>query len=504
MRIRLRALARTRTVPEAMKSLLSTKMPKGELFLFLFSFLTALLTALPGLLYRNSLDWDEDVFQYVTQRIVFHHELPYVTTFENKPPLAYFAYFIPVLLQPEDKLILRSFASTLLAIIAYSIAHIFLSDVRNRTKIVYILTFMITYRFYPGGLTWLTELNGTLILVLLMYLIANTLRKESNLLYFTIGVVSSCAILTRTNLIFPVVFLALLLLASSRNRSNFRWPKVFSYIIGFVMPFIFLILFYLVLGQIQELYKGLLQLPIAITGSGSQIQFGVRRIFIYFLGLFLSLYLLRSTSNSESSDSKFKARILVFTHTGLLLSIIFNLPNFGHHLLQIVPTTLAMLFLAFRNSISGHSILSKVLMLSLFIGFFVVSITQQTPRPNSTIWKKENNLVNQLKSAGMKVGDTLWSTHYNFLYSRFQTTPISSIFIHPANIYNQRIISIWKGAEYSHQKVIYELLQDSPEWLVFNTGSADLEFFLRSPFFQSYELKRGFDAKSVLVFELRQ
>ena len=468
----------------------------------LFSFFTALLTSLPGIFFRNSLDWDEDVFQYVTQRIVFHFELPYTTTFENKPPLAYLMYMIPVFLQAEDKIVIRLFASALIAIIAYLLAQIFLSEEASRTRLAFVLIFVVIFRFYPGGFTWLTELNGITTLVLLMYLTTRALKYNRGITFFLNGLMSSCVILTRTNLFIPVFLLMTFLIVISNKRSNMNRSKILYFFFGVSLPFVAFILLYLEMGYIQELFKGFIQLPIEISDGRSQIQFGIRRSIIYLSNLFLSLYLLIKISDSHSVESKIRRQVLVITNVGILLSIILNLPNFGHHLLQIIPTTIVMVFLAFRDISTKPNFFPRISFVFVCLSLFIVSITQNTPRPNPALWREEQKLIQQMKDVGLESGDTLWSPNFAYLYSRFRTSPITSIFIHPANLYDNGIISTWKGRTYTQAAAVDDILQDSPEWLVFKKHSAVFDLFMNSPFSQRYIPIKQVSAPDVVVFRL--
>lgn len=477
--------------------------------IFVLGLLFSTLTQIPGLLYINTLDWDEDVFHYVAQRLIINHELPYVTTFENKPPFTYLFYFPAILIDPTSKIVLRLVMCVLMACSAFLIGRVFLSNSSIKVYVLFNSVFFFCLRAFPGGFTWLTEMNSIVCIALWLSLISRISSSLLNsqpkgYLFFLVGFVSIPTLLTRTNLIFFVLInLGFITLQVSRYRLLESARIARLVVLGITTSSILIVFPYYLSGNIAVFFTGLVRLPIAYGGEIADIQLGTGRLVLY-AGTFLLLVYSRKYFLSDLTEIQKQIHCYwIYAYVSILSGVVFNVPNFGHHLLQLVPFIslgVTLFLVKLKDNFVFWTMQSTVCVMSVLL-IFAYTLNLKTARPNAYNSTEQNKVIEVLENLGVKYKDSIYAPQSPFVYSQFQSSPLLPFFVHPANLYNDAALSVWKGASWDSEGAVFALLETKPLWLVFGKNSYEARLLENSELVGKYQLQKEDKIQNFLIYK---
>ena len=210
--------------------------------------------------------FDEDTFILVAQRLA-RGELPFTTTFENKPPLFSVLPAIPQLFAPESRLAVRVALTVVILLTGFAVA----VSVRRATGSVLGggasgLALVGFSALAPSGQAWMSQHSANFwlaILLLLCWPRGTATRARSP---FLVGVVAGVLVLTRTNYVIPATVLLLLDLAWRPAGGRFG---VFARVVaGGASVAGIVAAAYGLVGELPALLAGALDVLVAEGGQG--------------------------------------------------------------------------------------------------------------------------------------------------------------------------------------------------------------------------------------------
>ncbi|MFW8745234.1 hypothetical protein, partial [Mesorhizobium japonicum] len=297
---------------------------RAVLVLALVSLAVALIVRLPAILWPV-FNWDESTFLAVGRRIL---QLPYTSTLENKPPLAFVPYALPTLFGIDDLRFAR-----LLAALVVAATGVLLGLIASRRLPVQLATAVVAVvmiSVVPGGDAWMTELDVMFWGSLVAYLTSRILRGRPTS-FFWFGLCIGAFPLLRTNWALVAVMFGIVgLVAAVRAR---RWVR---FILGGMIPWLIVIGAYVVTGRAGSLVLGAIRIPSSINaGSHGDLSLpeGMARMAAVSAALLVAAVILRI----RTAESKLPGILALI---GLVLIVVPAFPEYAdydHHTLQIVP-----------------------------------------------------------------------------------------------------------------------------------------------------------------------
>jgi hypothetical protein len=281
---------------------------------------------------------DESTYLVVAGRLL-HGEVPYTTTFDNKPPLAELPQAISILVFGNSMVGVRIGAAIVLGIAAFLLSSAAFSTRFTWLRLPTAITIICTYTLIDQGAAWQAELNAILFFSLAAW--SFTKRHSPYLIALFAGVIPLC----RTNWILVTAVIVVFAILMPRPRPS---RGIWLALLGLITPAASVVFVYLVLGKFDRLLQGAVILPMMRQEAGT---FGLPFKWDKYLAASLLVLVFAIVLSSVLQQKKERFTDLYFLATMLALTVmaLIQSPDFDHHSLQIVaflPVALARLSLA--------------------------------------------------------------------------------------------------------------------------------------------------------------
>lgn len=450
-----------------------------------------------SILNAATISWDENTFILVAQRLTLG-ELPYTTTFDNKPPA--FVAMQALLWESSSTLVL--FRLSLVIVISITALTIRVALLRAGARPAAGWIAAVAMAFFsasaPAGGAWMSQHAANLWLAILLLMM--TSEEVTRRLDVGIGLVAAMLVLTRTNYLVPAMLVVLLDL-TSRSELH-RSGRIGRQAAGFAIPVLLTIAVYWIGSSIPSLISGVIDIVIRSGGQGdprSALAIPDR----WFLAAVAAGLLLHAsghvTDHGERSPflarRRFRAMNLAVL-MGAALSVQLHSTVFTHYLLILVVPLAASVGLAIdgvargllatrfgRRSSSRKRAFASIagLVASLVLlapaGFSMNRLRPADPSQSAF----ESELVNELRRLYDERPGPVWALNDHFVYWHLELLPPDPLVTHPSNLtkpeYWLHAPSASGARPQSNAEAIERILKQNPTYIV---SSQDLnEWYLR-------------------------
>jgi hypothetical protein len=449
--------------------------------IFLILFFISLVIRFP-FFFNDVIDWDESIFILMGQSIANGY-LPYEQVWDLKPPLGYYFFSLPQILDPKNIALIRFFgtftisiSSILVFFIARKISSSFFSMFSS------ILFILLTSAWINSGQAVMMEhLALPFILGSLLLLVNNYNRK-----YFFSAILLGFAILIRTNLAFIPLALFAIISFDGVKFPNFK--NLCKFIIFLILPTLFFFALYAYNHYLDIFYTTLIKVPIKYTQSGdTPLQIIIdfypainKAILIWLTGLLGIIYLIFSAIPTTA----FKILFLSY-FSATTLSIFISGYSWPHYLIQIAPYIciaglffvesihkikfLRPYFYAFLLSLTFIFIFYRFDSLSVHLSNYTQSYYRiyKDLRNNNQLYIGPNFEIAEYINSIQRVSDTILVTDSSeiLLYYLTNRVPLIPSASFPNFILNSSLIDTLTGDKNSNE-LMRELLAKNPTRII--------------------------------------
>ena len=444
-----------------------------------------------------TISWDENTFILVAQRLTLG-ELPYTTTFDNKPPL--FVVLQALLLGSSSSLALfRLSLVIVISITALAVRVALLrAGARPAASWIAVVAMALFSASAPAGGAWMSQHAANLWLAILLLIVMS--EKTTKRLDVGIGLVVAVLVLTRTNYLIPAMFIVLLDLAF---RSELHCSgRVGRQAAGFAVPVLLTVAVYWITDSIPSLISGVIDIVVRSGGQGdprSALAIPDRWLLAAVaMGLLLHAcgYLADHGDRTLLPVRRRFRALNIAALMGTALSIQLHSAVLTHYLLILVVPLAASAGLAvdgvargFLGSRSDRRTYSRKRAFTISAGL-AASLTLLVPAGFSTDRLRpadpsqsafESELVNELRQLNEDKAGTVWALNDHFVYWRLEILPPDPLVTHPSNLMKPEYWMYAPRANSSRPQsgteAINRILQRNPTYIV---SSRELsEWYLR-------------------------
>ena len=343
-------------------TLMQQEKPQYKLWIFEFLIFLLLLAAsiivrLP-FFFEADVGWDESTFILVAQAFL-DGDLPYTKLWDLKPPLAFTAFTIPIVIFGKSITGVRLFGALCLALAAFFVFQTSRRFVSKRLAFFLSCLVIMAVSTMPGGQAVLTEHIAIVPLTWAMALAALpalTIQRA-----FFIGCLIACACMVRLNLGVVALFYGLCVLLYYKYETlGRRLSCAVVYALGGLVVVFLTLLPYLLTGQSMLWWDSVVIAPLKYSNE----QYGIVEVFFkqaaHSLGIYkrgeniytaqtatglmlwlpalFGFYLLKTNWSQldRQQRSLFLMAAVYFTSVGL--SIIVGGAAHAHYLIQLMPS----------------------------------------------------------------------------------------------------------------------------------------------------------------------
>lgn len=330
--------------------MLKSKFQKWIELLFIIS-ICILHFNLRAVFFDVPLERDEGSFAYIAQQWLFHNLLPYVDILEDKPPLLYLIYMLPLkLFGPVSYVGIRVFTaiySTITLLWLYILVRNFYG---KRSALCSTIGYSI---FSTGplvqGFTSHTEvlINLPLVACFHFFLIGDNSR-DKNLSLILSGIFCGLAFLIKQIAVFHLAGLSILMLWQHRYDLITFIRRIFMVYVGFFIPVILCCIYFTLNGALYELYTNTIM---AIAGHMVEVYhtaFFIQKDYIQALITIFFEYIWQEeailwilaisfTVYLCIYDLSSKNMIVIVWFLSSLVSVLFGGNFYPHHFIVLIP-----------------------------------------------------------------------------------------------------------------------------------------------------------------------
>lgn len=425
---------------------------------------------------------DESTYLVVASRLL-HGELPYTSTFDNKPPLAEIPQALAILTLGNSLTSVRLGCAIFLGVAAYFLSTAAFSNRNTWLRLPIALAIISLYTLTDQGPAWQAELNSILFFSLALWLFVKKCPP------YLVGLVAGIIPLTRTNWLLVTMAFALVLAIWPRPSS---WVRVAKISAGVLTPITAIAVVYWISGHIDRLFIGAFLLPMMRQESAplalphSWLKYSLLSLILITASLIINLRARRI--------EKIPLDILVISSIlGLTAIAAYQSPDFDHHSLQIVvflPIAAGMLantILTLRsnpNPGKWKRLVTSALVASLilFSGYFTMQLTNNEIE-QWDVWAATAQIsevrVNTLRAIPGIESASLWVVGGPDLLYRLDKAPIHPLATEACLQANPAIRSVYYGADPGDVASFRDFLERKPDVVVVEwlgcTSDADQE-----------------------------
>lgn len=284
---------------------------------------------------------DEGVYQAVGILLNNGQSL-YSQAWENKPPLLLVIYAI----LHSDQFLIRT-ASLIFGLISvwffYLTAKRLFPKAKNAVVIsTLVYTILFGINLVEGNIANAENFMMLPILISAYLFASEDLVKRvlETKTYFLAGLILSLAFLTKVVAAFDfLAFSTFLIFTQNKNSKEIIHKKLFPFILGFILPVLITMFYFLLNGNFKEFLNAFILRNISYVGYENEffIPHGLLFLKIIILGIFLSFLYLQRKNISRNA-------LFVFVWFGLsLFSAYFSQRPYTHYLIVLLPSFCLMI-----------------------------------------------------------------------------------------------------------------------------------------------------------------
>ena len=375
--------------------------------------------------------WDESTFIIMASHVL-EGNLPYLELYEVKPPGIFFALAAVMAVFGENLPTVHLFGAFCLLVCAtagYAIA------VRQTTPLMAgaamaafcALTYEVEFQ------QTMTEHLALAFLMPACWLLAARPRLRTA---FLIGLLISCATLTRTNLAYVAVAVGgVYLWRCVKPRSEAPGMAVAAYVAGGALPLTCLFFAYWLAGGLDTLVMATVEAPLFYASSQFGMMEASYRQMTYWLGrmeelpfIFLpaTVFIICGVALLKTSAFRGENGLLLVVLAAVSLSIACSGAAYGHYLLQALPLALILAVIGFGTRPRGVALGLGLSILIVGGVAFEVGRSGFVPyRPSSM--ERMADLIRQDRCCG----ELVYASRHHLIYWYLNQPPPSRI-VHPS------------------------------------------------------------------------
>ncbi len=445
--------------------------------------------------------WDEATFLQMANE-VWHGRLPYVTAFDNKPPAMFFLIGIGQWLFGRTLLVSRLVADGMILIGAIFAFEYLRPRIGGKIALICAALLVAMCAPYFGR-----QIQSEVIAVpfLLAALMAASKTGDSWRWPFIAGFAMALAILTRTNLAVPALFLGLLYIGRFVVGRRFALlVQVVAYGMGALIPVFALVAVYFRAGALQTFKVSTIDVALAYAG-GQYPPWRVAASFVrqvaelavtspwdvtlfaivLIVGMWHSIVpVWRYRSLRDESAAAHEARVMAIMSAGVAVSLCFGGVDYLHYLGQAVPFAVFGWARALAGT-SGRVMAERqrLFMWAVSWVFLIVVVIQHVPgslRYVSHRAEIEAHYPSRRAAAAIaadrRPGDLVFPIVAHGVIWRLDQPPITRSTTHPANLFRASIIDVLAKHGLAADDEFKHIQGLRPRYLI-DTENAPLDYF---------------------------
>ena len=332
-----------------------------------------------GLIY-DAISWDEATYM-IAGRDLINGLIPYKDFLELKPPLVFFIYSIPALIDDNSFIIFRLYGYAYL-FIASIILFLIIKKNQNLNLsllLVFLFISLMNYHFWLWNSTELFSLP----FILLSYLF---LLKKNFLLS---GLMISLSTLIRINYSFTVIFIVFYILIKIYKK-DYTFLNLYNFALGGLIPLFLFLIYFIHHDALLDFKISNFDIFIAYSGEHSLIN-GIYNLFKALFKLnyfswhiflpFTILLFLTEFSNIKNN------KVLQIYVLSIFLSIAASGHAYSHHIIQLIPFLIIFISNQDMNVNNYKNLIKKNLIYASIIITLIISSLN-----NFNLFKNNQNI----------------------------------------------------------------------------------------------------------------
>lgn len=425
--------------------------------------LTSILVRFP-FYFIDVINWDESTFILMGQSLLDGH-LPYTELWDIKPPLAFAAYAIFIMVLGKSILAIR-IAGTLCVFLTSWFVYVAGKSLGDRS--VGFLAGIITIfamSLISGGQSTLTEHVACVLLMGgLAWLITRTMTPR---VLFLGGLLLTGATLVRLNLAYVVIGVGIWLLHNKFKHQKVSWGGIFAYCFGSFILIFMTYLPYLITGDGLIWFNSVVLAPLSYSSSVEQVGTGKKILAACLIYLTISQLGQRIFDKKQQEFSLLQ--LLLFT---TVISMLRGGEFHNHYYIQLAPTLTLTVFLFWDRL---PSLIGRLVVLGLAVAILL---------PNTQSISSQYQLIGDRLKAGklMPYGDSYEIIAYlqqhnpeqqpvylmknHLVYWLMDLKPLSKAATHPSNVGKDYLFPYIDGAASSAEGELRKILAKKPKFIV--------------------------------------
>ncbi|SDQ09383.1 ArnT family glycosyltransferase [Flagellimonas zhangzhouensis] len=402
---------------------------------FLILFVVALIIRFP-FFFRDYVDRDESTFIIMGQSWA-NGFLPYTQLWDLKPPVTFLFFAIIIKIFGKSFIAIRFFGSLLVALTSmftYSIA----SKISSKKIAFWVALFCVCFQSLFGSLQGvMSEHICTFFFVAGLFIL---FLKDDSKWYFTTGLLFGLSVMTKLNMVYPVLSLGIYFLWEGFYKKQLRTTlKNLVFMgIGFVFTIALTALPYYLQGNLQIWWASIFEAPLAYSEGKFHSPLKTLPFLVIILGLLVTGFRLKII------DWKSRPlQILTVIILGVLISFMQTGKVNGHYLIQLYPFILIPIGIA----ISKLPELSKKYRPIVVILLFLIPMESYLEYANiisnklekGTFFNGEGFTVPQYILENHLETKNIFFTEYHIGYWVLGVSPPTKVATHPSNITREEL-----------------------------------------------------------------
>ena len=222
-------------------------------------------------LWKEVLFWDINSYLIVAQDIL-RGNIPYEFQWENKGPLLFYIFSIPLLIDETNFLLAKLFSDIIFSLVVINLYFLTYKFSKNKicsflASLFFILLTSVSALFHPG---W-SELYVLFFLSTAINIYLQVSETNKNNLYLTIGFLLSCCLFVSMSSFLLIAFLISYIIFDEK----FNKKVVLNLFFGGVIPVTIFFIIYAHRGMLYELIQAMIIIPFDYTkyNPGFHINF---------------------------------------------------------------------------------------------------------------------------------------------------------------------------------------------------------------------------------------
>lgn len=408
---------------------------------------------------------------------VLNGHLPYTDLLDVKPPLLWYFFAAIISLAGKSFIFIRFLGSFLIAIIAF-LSYWIVEKLWNiKIGLIASLLFIFLINVVSAGQAVMSEHLALLPLMLSFALIV--FQPNNFLNSYLVAFFLTMASMIRLNLLYVVFLVGLFLLVKTRYQKQEVYKNLIAYTLGFATWLVLIGLPYVLLGETEALYNGLIRASLSYSDQGDFLDV-ISKQTVPFLILCFTLFLvfqdqaittLKKEIFSNDFLEKFRLVFILFL-VSIEISILRSGVFYDHYSIQFLP--LASIFYApFINQIFFQKKQARKILCLFLIYFFIGGYLffQYTPLIKRAIAQEslmygESYLIAEYLKKENIYQRPVWLTRNQLAYWLLDINPIIPSVVHPSNINKEFLLNAWYGDNASTLTEFKKILGNDPAFVL--------------------------------------